>query len=53
MLTPPGQCPQCWAHAHDKSHHSHLKWNEDCQQCIDCKAAGHPNLIPKKESSWW
>ncbi|MFH8751089.1 pRL2-8 [Streptomyces rimosus] len=54
--TPPGECPQCWYHAHVL----HNIWSSgyvpsqgDCQQCIACKAAGHPNLVPKTKSSWW
>ncbi|GAA0501387.1 pRL2-8 [Streptomyces olivaceiscleroticus] len=49
MTTPPGQCPQCWAHGHDPTIHAQLPAHAKvCQACIDCKAAGHPNLIPKK-----
>lgn len=52
--TPPGECRQCWPHAHDKSHHAHLKWNEDCQACISCKANGHAGkIVPKPEGSWF
>ncbi|WP_411757172.1 pRL2-8 [Streptomyces venezuelae] len=49
---PPGECPQCWAHAHDKSIHKALK-GEQCQPCLDHMNNGHPVLVPKKPSSWW
>ncbi|MEV5487552.1 pRL2-8 [Streptomyces bobili] len=51
--TPPGECPQCWQHAHDRSIHRKLKPREDCPQCVDHMVNGHPHLVPKKESRWW
>ena len=50
--TPPGQCPQCWQHAYDKSVHRKLAPREDCPQCVDHMANGCPYLVPKKESRW-
>ncbi|MFI2617604.1 pRL2-8 [Streptomyces sp. NPDC018584] len=50
---PPGECPQCWQHAHDKSIHRRLKPREDCPQCVDHMVNGHPTLVPKKPSRWW
>lgn len=41
---PKGQCPQCWAHAYDRSIHARLAPREDCQPCIACKTAGHPPM---------
>ncbi|ATL28729.1 hypothetical protein [Streptomyces formicae] len=35
MGAPPGDCPQCWQHAYDKSIHRRLKPREDCPQCVD------------------
>jgi len=49
--TPPGECPQCWRHAHDRSIHRHLRG--DCPQCVDHMLNGHPALVPKKPSRWW
>lgn len=49
---PPGECPQCWRHAHDKAIHRRLAPRQDCPQCVDHMINGHPNLVPKK-SSWW
>ncbi|MFJ4423340.1 pRL2-8 [Streptomyces bobili] len=49
--TPPGECPQCWQHAHDRNAHRGLKPREDCPQCVDHMVNGHPNLVPK--SRWW
>ncbi|MDF2269211.1 pRL2-8 [Streptomyces coacervatus] len=51
--TPPGECPQCWQHAHDRSIHRRLKPREDCQPCLDHMHNGCPYLVPKKKSSWW
>ncbi|MFH8405522.1 pRL2-8 [Streptomyces sp. NPDC018019] len=55
-IIPPGECPQCYHHGNCL----HNPWSSDCepskgdcQQCIACKAAGHPNLVPKTESTWW
>ncbi|MGW2518704.1 pRL2-8 [Streptomyces sp. NPDC001617] len=50
---PPGECPQCWQHAHDRSIHRRLKPREDCSQCVDHLNNGHPTLVPKKPSRWW
>jgi len=47
MNTPPGQCPQCWAHAHDRSFHRHLGPREDCGPCVDHMLNGHPVITPK------
>ncbi|MFI8305506.1 pRL2-8 [Streptomyces sp. NPDC085927] len=51
--TPPGQCPQCWQHAHDRRIHRKLKPREDCPQCVDHMVNGCPYLVPKKSSGWW
>ncbi|WUL43902.1 pRL2-8 [Streptomyces canus] len=51
--TPPGECPQCWQHAHDRSIHRRLRAREDCPQCVDHMRNGCPNLVPKKPSRWW
>ncbi|MFI5977942.1 pRL2-8 [Streptomyces sp. NPDC051452] len=51
--TPPGQCPQCWQHAYDKSIHRKLGPREDCPQCVDHMINGHPYTVPKKASRWW
>ncbi|MEU5888045.1 pRL2-8 [Streptomyces sp. NPDC047461] len=51
--TPPGECPQCWQHANDRSIHRRLKPREDCPQCVDHLRNGHPYLVPKKASKWW
>ncbi len=53
MDTPPGQCPQCWQHAQDKSIHRRLKPREDCPECVDHMRNGHPHIVPKKPSRWW
>ncbi|CAL9677829.1 hypothetical protein SUDANB105_08140 (plasmid) [Streptomyces sp. enrichment culture] len=54
MKTPPGQCRQCWRHAHDPKAHRHLKPREDCPQCVDHMLNGHgSDLVPKKASSWF
>ncbi|MER6747379.1 pRL2-8 [Streptomyces fungicidicus] len=50
--TSPGECPQCWQHAHDRRIHRTLKPREDCPQCVDHMVNGCPNLTPKK-SRWW
>ncbi|MGY6025188.1 pRL2-8 [Streptomyces spinosirectus] len=50
--TPPGQCPQCWQHAYDKSIHRRLKGG-DCLPCLDHMRNGCPYFVPKKKSSWW
>ncbi|MFI9566507.1 pRL2-8 [Streptomyces rishiriensis] len=50
--TPPGECPQCWQHAHDRSVHRRLRPREDCPQCVDHMRNGHPYLVPKP-SRWW
>ncbi|MFD7534277.1 pRL2-8 [Streptomyces sp. NPDC059819] len=50
--TPPGECPQCWQHAYDRSIHRRLKPREDCPQCVDHMVNGHPDIVPKK-SRWW
>lgn len=44
---PPGQCPQCWQHAYDKSIHQRLKPREDCPACVDHMRNGHPYIVPK------
>lgn len=49
--TPPGECPQCWQHAYDKSIHRRLGPGEDCAPCISHMVNGCPNRVPKK--SWW
>ncbi|QCD60793.1 pRL2-8 [Streptomyces hawaiiensis] len=51
--TPPGQCPQRWQHAYDKSIHRRLKPRQDCPQCVDHMVNGCPYLMPKKPSRWW
>ncbi|MFF0014568.1 pRL2-8 [Streptomyces sp. NPDC005374] len=51
--TPPGECPQCWEHAHNKRIHRKLKPRQDCPQCVDHMVNGCPYLVPKKESRWW
>lgn len=53
MPTPPGECPQCWLHAHDKSIHRRLGPGQDCLPCLDHAHNGCPNVTPKKKSSWW
>jgi hypothetical protein len=51
---PPGECRQCWRHAHDPSIHRSQDQGQDCAQCVDHMNNGHGNqLVPKKESSWW
>ncbi|MFF8430885.1 pRL2-8 [Streptomyces sp. NPDC016566] len=51
--TPPGECPQCWQHAHDRSIHRRLRPREDCQPCLDHMRNGCPYLVPKRKPSWW
>ncbi|MGW1363252.1 pRL2-8 [Streptomyces chartreusis] len=51
--TPPGECPQCWQHAHDKGIHRRLKPRQDCPACVDHMHNGCPNPVPRKKSSWW
>ncbi|WP_443061925.1 pRL2-8 [Streptomyces sp. NBC_00490] len=48
--TPPGECPQCWQHAYDRSVHRRLKPREDCPQCVDHMRNGHPYLVPKQKT---
>lgn len=50
--TPPGECPQCWHHAHSRQAHAHLRPREDCPECVDHMRNGHPYLVPKT-SKWW
>lgn len=51
---PPGECGQCWQHAHDPSIHRRLGPREDCPQCVNHMNNGHgSHLVAKKESSWW
>lgn len=51
---PPGECRQCWQHAHDQRIHRRLGPREDCPQCVDHMNNGHgSHLVPKKKSSWW
>ncbi|MFJ5150678.1 pRL2-8 [Streptomyces sp. NPDC088353] len=49
--TPPGECPQCWQHAHDRRVHRKLKPRE--AQCVDHMVNGCPTIVPKRKSSWW
>lgn len=49
---PPGECPQCWRHAYDKSIYARLKPGQDCPECVDHLKRGCPYVIPKK-SMWW
>ncbi|WP_329337656.1 pRL2-8 [Streptomyces sp. NBC_00663] len=51
--TPPGECPQCWQHAHDKSIHRRLKPRQDCPACVDHMVNGCPNPVPKRKRCWW
>ncbi|MGY0025155.1 pRL2-8 [Streptomyces sp. YJ-C3] len=51
--TPPGECPQCWQHAHDRRIHRKLKPREDCPQCVDHMVNGCPYLVPKRSKGWW
>ncbi|WBO69399.1 pRL2-8 [Streptomyces camelliae] len=51
--TPPGECPQCWQHAYDRSIHRKLRPREDCPQCVDHMVNGCPYIVPKTKSSWW
>ncbi|MFF8829136.1 pRL2-8 [Streptomyces sp. NPDC015131] len=46
--TPPGQCPQCWQHAYDKSIHHRLGPREDCPDCVGHMVNGCPYIVPKK-----
>ncbi|RFU83274.1 pRL2-8 [Streptomyces triticagri] len=48
--TPPGECPQCWHHAHDRTVHKGMRG--DCPQCVDHMLNGCPNRVPKR-SRWW
>ncbi|MEV0120654.1 pRL2-8 [Streptomyces sp. NPDC050703] len=50
---PPGECPQCWQHAHDKSIHRRLGPREDCPDCVNHMVNGHPTLAPKARKGWW
>ena len=51
--TPPGECPQCWEHAHNPRIHRRLKPREDCKPCVDHMRNGCLSLVPKKPSRWW
>jgi hypothetical protein len=53
MDTPPGECPQCWQHAHDPSIHRKQDQSKDCPQCVDHMVNGCPYIVPKPKSSWW
>lgn len=53
MSTPPGECTQCWHHAHDSRAHRHLGPREDCPQCVDHMKHGHGSNIAPKKSTWW
>ena len=53
---PPGECSQCWHHAHVL----HNFWSSgyvpskgDCGPCLNHMRNGCPTLTPKKESIWW
>ncbi|MGW3102777.1 pRL2-8 [Streptomyces sp. NPDC001100] len=52
-VTPPGECPQCWQHAHDKRIHRSLRPRQDCPQCVDHMVNGCPFIVPKKPSRWF
>ncbi|MEU8488437.1 pRL2-8 [Streptomyces sp. NPDC048641] len=49
--TPPGECPQCWQHAHNRAIHRNQP-RGDCPQCVDHMLNGCPNKVPKKKSFW-
>ncbi|MCD9143448.1 pRL2-8 [Streptomyces albireticuli] len=49
---PPGECPQCWRHAHDKSIHARQDRRTDCAECVDHMLNGHPTLVPGRRR-WW
>ncbi len=51
--TPPGECSQCWEHAHSKRIHRRLMSREGCKPCVDHMVYGCPYLVLKKESRWW
>jgi hypothetical protein len=53
IQTPPGECPQCWQHAHDKSIHRSLRTKQDCLPCLDHLHNGCPYVVPKPKKSWW
>ncbi|CAM5430069.1 MULTISPECIES: hypothetical protein [Streptomyces] len=43
METPPGECPQCWYHAHfSREAHAHLAPGQDCPACVDHMRNGCP-----------
>ncbi len=50
METPPGECPQCWHHAHVL----HNIWSSgyqptkgDCEACLDHMRNGCPDVVAK------
>ncbi|MFP3986907.1 pRL2-8 [Streptomyces sp. E11-3] len=51
--TPPGECPQCWHHAHviHKGNALGLLPEPECGPCLDHMVNGCPNVTPKK-SMW-
>lgn len=50
---PPGECRQCWAHAHDPDAHKGLGFFEDCPLCLSHVGGCPPHMIvPKKPSIW-
>lgn len=51
MTTPPGECPQCWAHSKQHSKNWLGIGEKDCQACLDHMYNGCPNIVPKK--AWY
>lgn len=50
---PPGECRQCWQHAHDPSIHRSQNPREDCGPCVDHMLNGHGDQLVPKDSRWW
>ncbi|WP_329492543.1 pRL2-8 (plasmid) [Kitasatospora sp. NBC_01246] len=40
---PKGECRQCWLHAYaSREVHAHLRWREDCPECVSHMHGRHP-----------
>lgn len=50
---PPGECRQCWQHAHDKSIHRQLGRREDCQACVSHMYGNHPPAMIVPGRRWF
>ncbi|MGW3273961.1 pRL2-8 [Streptomyces kronopolitis] len=52
---PPGECRQCWFHAHEvhKGNLLGLAPRKDCPECLDHLNNGHGNMIVPGSRRWF